>query len=219
MSGKAYKGIGMNGFIAKWYAKTVEKDYQQYLQLADRIGKTLAGEKAILEIASGPGFLAIELAKKPDFNVTGLDISETFVQIAKYQAKKKQVTAKFVVGNVSDMPFKEAQFDFIICRAAFKNFAKPLEAINEMFRVLKPGGKTLIIDLRRDITDEEIASCVKEMKLNSKWDSMLTFWAFKLMLRKRAYSIEQIEQLIAISKFKNNRIDKTFTGFELWLEK
>ena len=47
-------------------------------------------------------------------------------------------------------------FDLIICRAAFKNFSEPLQALHEMHRVLKPGGKALIMDLRRDASLEDI---------------------------------------------------------------
>ena len=39
-------------------------------------------------------------------------------------------------------------FDFLLCRAAFKNFGQPVRALQEMCRVLKPGGRGLIIDLR-----------------------------------------------------------------------
>ncbi len=218
MAKKGYEGIGMNGIIAKWYAKTVEQDYEQYEELADRLSKILTGKKDILEVAPGPGYLSIELAKRPNFQVTGLDISETFVQIASGKAREKNVAAKFIVGNVSAMPFKAEQFDFVVCRAAFKNFSEPLQAMNEMFRVLRPGGKALIIDMRHDITDEEIAFHVKQMNLG-KWDSFFTSWAFKTMLRNRAYSTQQMEKMSTASKFTNYRIDSAPVGFELWLEK
>jgi ubiquinone/menaquinone biosynthesis C-methylase UbiE len=218
LSKKGYKGLGMNGGIAKWYSKIVEKDYAQYRELAERIKKMLPGKKAILEVAPGPGFLSVELAKQPDFQVTGMDISETFVRIAGEKAKEVQVSAKFLVGNVSEMPLTENQFDLVVCRAAFKNFAQPVTAINEIFRVLKPGGKALIIDMRKDITNQEIASYVNQMDAG-KWDRMMTSWAFKHSLRKRVYSLEQIKQLSANSKFKSYRIDPAPMGFEWWLEK
>jgi Methylase involved in ubiquinone/menaquinone biosynthesis len=218
MSKKAYIGIGMNGIIAKWYTKLTFKDYEQYRELAGRLRKVLTGEKAILEVAPGPGFLAIELAKELDFKVTGMDISETFVQIASKRAEEAEVNAQFVVDNVSKMPFQEAQFDFIVCRAAFKNFAKPVEAIQEMFRVLKPGGKALIIDMRSDISDETIDDLVNQMEIN-RWNRLVTTLTFKYMLRKRAYSLAEIRQLSVASKFKTYQIDTTATGFDLWLEK
>jgi len=208
----------MNGFIGKLYAKSVENIYEDYAERATRIKKVITGKTNILEVASGPGYLSIELAKDPDYNVTGLDISETLVQIANNRAKEKYVAVNFFVGNASNMPFAEEQFDFVICNAAFNYFSEPLCVLNEIHRVLRMGGKALVIDMRNDITDEEIDYIVKRMQL-STWNSVLTALNFKWVLRKRAYSIEQMEQLVNCSKFHYYYIDKEWIGFELWLKK
>lgn len=104
----------------------------------------------VLEIAPGPGLLAIALAKLTGGRVTGFDISRSFVQIASDNARKAGVEVDFEQGDAADLPVLDDQFDFIACRAAFKNFTRPLVALNEMHRVLKPGGTALIIDLRKD---------------------------------------------------------------------
>jgi ubiquinone/menaquinone biosynthesis C-methylase UbiE len=215
---KGYKGLGMNGGIARWYAKLVEKDYTQYRELAERIKKMLPGKKTILEVAPGPGFLSVELAKESSYQVTGMDISETFVQIAGEKAKEAKAPVKFLVGNVAKMPLAENQFDLVVCRAAFKNFAQPDRAVDEMFRVLKPGGKAFIVDLRKDVSNQEIDSYVSHLDVGA-WDRWMTKWSFKLMLRKRAYSLDQIKGLSANSKFRTYRIDIAPMGFEWWLEK
>ncbi len=59
-------------------------------------------------------------------------------------------------GNASSMPLDAEAFDFVFCRAAFKNFSEPVRALQEMYRVLKPGGQALIIDLRRDASRKSI---------------------------------------------------------------
>ena len=59
------------------------------------------------------------------------------------------------------MPFVDNTFDFLLCRAAFKNFAQPVHALQEMCRVLKPGGQGLIIDLRKDASMEDISHHVE----------------------------------------------------------
>lgn len=48
------------------------------------------------------------------------------------------------------MPFSQETFDLIVCRAAFKNFSRQSDAIDEIYRVLKPGGNAIIIDLETD---------------------------------------------------------------------
>jgi ubiquinone/menaquinone biosynthesis C-methylase UbiE len=218
MGKKAYKGVGLEGIIGRIYAKSVEKVYEDYVEMAARIKKIITGKTDILEVASGPGYLSIELAKNADYNVTGLDISATLVEIANSRAQKEFVAVKFVVGNAADMPFAADQFDFVICNAAFNYFSEPLKALNEMQRVLKPGGKALVIDIRNDVTDEEIKYIVKRMQLG-KLNSMLTSLHFKQVLRKRAYAIEQMEQLVRASNFEYYRIDKEWINFELWLLK
>ena len=73
----------------------------------------------------------------------------------------------FRQGNVSAMRFPDSRFDFILCRAAFKNFSQPAEALAEMHRVLKPGGRALIIDLRRDASKQSVGQAVDAMNLGS----------------------------------------------------
>ena len=51
------------------------------------------------------------------------------------------------------MLFESEWFDCLLCRAAFKNFSRPV-----MYRVLKPGGKALITDLQKDVSKESVKS-------------------------------------------------------------
>ena len=107
--------------------------------------------------------------------MTGLDISKTFVEIAQANARQANVSVDFRLGNASDMPFADETFNFIICTAAFKNFTQPVQAIAEMQRVLKPGGKALIVDLRRDASRADVDRMVREMDLN--WlNALFTRW-------------------------------------------
>ena len=76
----------------------------------------------------GPGFLAIELARLGSYRITGLDISKSFVRIATENAIKAGVEVTFREGNASSMPFESDSFDFVYCRAAFKNFSEPVQA-------------------------------------------------------------------------------------------
>src|SRR5262249_40437064 len=147
-SNKGYKGLGMEGFIARWYARnTASRDHRKS---AERVAGRVARGDSILEVAPGPGYLAIELAKLGNYRVVGLDISQTFVEIARANATNAGVAVEFQQGNASNMPFPAASFDFIVCQAAFKNFSEPVQALAEMHRVLRPGGKALILDLRPD---------------------------------------------------------------------
>ena len=63
MQTKAYKGIGMEGQIAKWYATNTRADLEEFRKLARRMAATLALGSNVLEVAPGPGYFSIELAK------------------------------------------------------------------------------------------------------------------------------------------------------------
>lgn len=172
----------------------------------------------ILEVAPGPGSLAIELARIGEYQVVGLDISKSFVQIAQAKAKEAGVTVEFRHGNASNMPFDAGSFDLIVCRAAFKNFTEPIQALHEMHRVMKPGGKALIMDLRRDASLEDIKTHVNS--LNLSWiNSLMTQWTFKLFLLKNAYTSGEIRQLISQTSFVRHDIREDSVGMTLWLEK
>ncbi|HEY7327336.1 MAG TPA: methyltransferase domain-containing protein [Gemmataceae bacterium] len=214
---KGYKGLGMEGFIARWYARNTEKA-SRHREVAEKIAEDLTDGAYVLEVAPGPGYLAIELAKLCRFEVAGLDISKTFVQIAADNAAKAGVTVAFHHGDAAAMPFSTDTFDLIVCMAAFKNFAQPVRALSEMHRVLKASGKALIIDLRPDVSDEEIASEVKKMNL-SWFSSVMTKLTFKHMLRKRAYSREQLQDMVSHTPFKSCEIRGESLGFEVSLVK
>src|SRR5215472_3710195 len=85
---KPWKGKGMEGWVARWYTRTRRKDMADFQLEAESIAKRLNSGSNVLEVAPGPGFFAIELAKLGDFRITGLDISRTLVGIAAENARK-----------------------------------------------------------------------------------------------------------------------------------
>jgi ubiquinone/menaquinone biosynthesis C-methylase UbiE len=215
---KGYKGIGMEGRIAAWYARNTARDMPDFAALAGRVTGPLSAGSRILEVAPGPGYLAIEIARHSAYQVTGLDISHTFVEIATRNAREAHVDIDFRQGNASAMPFPENAFDLILCRAAFKNFSQPIAAMNEMHRVLKPGGRALIVDLRKDASMDDINAYIKQSDLG--WaNSVIYKVTFRYLLLPRAYSRQQFVDMASNSAFAGARIDASGIGFEVTLQK
>ncbi|MFY9747589.1 MAG: methyltransferase domain-containing protein [Acidobacteriaceae bacterium] len=215
---KAYKGMGMEGSVARWYEKTTRKDYEEYRRLAARFAAGLPEGGDVLEVAPGPGFLSVEMAKTGRLRVTGLDISKTFVEIARRHADEVGVRVDFQNGNASQMPFADGSFDFLVCRAAFKNFSDPVGALREMRRVLRPGRKGVVIDLRRDVSMKEINKYVEGLDL-PRMSALFTKLTFRFMLLKRAYTQQEFEAMLRQVSFANTRIDANAIGMEVWMEK
>jgi len=213
---KPYRGFGMEGAVARWYAALTKKSFKEFVALARRVADQIPQQSSVLEVAPGPGYFAIELARLGDYRITGLDISETFVEIARANARRAAVTVDFRHGNASRMPFSDGTFDFLVCRAAFKNFSEPGRALEEMYRVLKPGGQALIIDLRRDASIESIKQAVNGMNLDAV-DRIMTTLAFRFMLLKRAYTRKEFEGLVSTTKFRRVEIQQDLIGLELLL--
>jgi ubiquinone/menaquinone biosynthesis C-methylase UbiE len=215
---KPYKGLGMEGAVAKWYASLTKKSLEDFKTLARRIADQIPPNSSVLEVAPGPGYCAIELAKLGNYEIVGLDISKTFVEIARANAARAGMRVDFRRGNVSDMPFGDETFDFVFCRAAFKNFSEPKRALREMYRVLRPGGQALIIDLRRDASMESIVHAVNAMNLGGL-NRVITKLTFRFMLLKRAYTKSEFEELISATKFDGIEIRDDLIGLEIWLTK
>lgn len=215
---KAYKGMGMEGRVARWYATNTGKSMEDFRALARRVAADLAPGSAVLELAPGPGYFAIELAKLSSYQIAGLDISKTFVEIARRNALEAKVAVDFRQGDASHTPFADDTFDFLLCRAAFKNFSDPLGAVREMYRVLKKGSRAVIIDLRRDASRKSVNDMVEQLGMG--WASTIfTKLTFRFMLLKRAYTRSEFENFVSQTEFRQADIQENGTGFEITLRK
>jgi ubiquinone/menaquinone biosynthesis C-methylase UbiE len=207
----------MEGPIARWYARNTGRDTRRFIETANQIEGRLAPDSCVLEVAPGPGYLSIELARR-GYRVTGLDISRTFVDIATHHARRSGVSAEFRRGDVANMPFASDSFDYLVCAAAFKNFPDPVAALNEMHRVLKPEAVVSILDMRKDASRDEIDREVHGMHL-SPLNMWLTRLIFRYALLRAAYTRDRLEGVVKRSHFGRGEIVKEGVGFELKLAK
>jgi len=208
----------MEGLIASRYAKTTLPDIEEYRGLARTIAARVRPGAKVLEVAPGPGYTAIELAKLGAFKVTGMDISATFVEMGRRAAREAGVSVEFGLGDAASMPFPDETFDFVVCRAAFKNFAQPLCSLLEMHRVLKRPATALIIDLRPDVTPEAIDEYISRGR-RTRASAAFMRWAFLHVLRKAAHSKAELEELIARTGFSRHEIRDEPLDYQVWLFK
>ncbi len=218
MAKKLKKDAVIEGKNAYMYANLTKSDLESYKQLAEKISKNIKDGQSVLEIAFGAGYTIIELAKLGNYLIFGMDLSFAFVEIGKKNAQEAGVNINFRQGNVSNMPFENETFDLIVNRAAFKNFQKPVGALNEMYRILKPNGKILIEDLKPNISFASINFYVNNMKLNF-FNKSITKAIFYFGLRNTAHSKKELVSFISQTEFKDYNIEENTLGYEVWLQK
>jgi ubiquinone/menaquinone biosynthesis C-methylase UbiE len=215
---KPYGGIQMEGPIANWYARST-RDRRDYPVTARAIAAQLPDGGDILEVAPGPGYMAIELARLGHkYHITGLDISRSFVRIATENARLAGVNVNFQHGDVARMPFASNSFDFVVCQAAFKNFPDPVPALDEIHRVLRAGGRASIYDLRKDAPADAIDEEIRGMQL-SPLNALFMRWTFRFGLLRAAYTRDRLDSVVARSRFGSGDVRIDGIGFELRLVK
>jgi ubiquinone/menaquinone biosynthesis C-methylase UbiE len=213
------KDLGIGGWMAHWYDNNTKHHRLKEMKMyALEVASHIKNGANVLEIAPGPGYLSIELAKLGEYNIVGLDISKDFVEIARKNAKAAGVEVDFREGNAAEIFSPDNRFDFIICTAAFKNFKEPLEALNEMHRVLKTGGTALIIDMNKNASKEQLEACTREMG-EKGLEAFFMQVTFKYFLKKGAYSKDEFMSLISQTEFKNYDVKEKDISLYVYLRK
>lgn len=101
----------------------------------------------VLEVAAGTCACGRSLAPFVK-SVTCLDMTSDMLAVGKEAAKKKGISnIDFVQGDAEKLPFSNSSFDIVISRLAFHHFSNPQRCFSEMSRVLKSGGKLVVIDM------------------------------------------------------------------------
>lgn len=108
--------------------------------------------KIILDVATGTGDLALEAQKQlnPE-KIIGIDIAVKMLDIGRGKIKKKGLTEIMTLeeGDSENLPFEDNSFDAVIVAFGVRNFANVEKGLQEMTRVLRPGGKCVILEFSK----------------------------------------------------------------------
>lgn len=108
------------------------------------------GASYILDVATGTGDLAIEMARRLDpISITGIDLSEKMLEIGTRKVAEADLAevVKLMAGDCMQLPFPDETFDCVTVAYGVRNFENLDLGYSEMFRVLKPGGMVCVIEL------------------------------------------------------------------------
>jgi 2-polyprenyl-3-methyl-5-hydroxy-6-metoxy-1,4-benzoquinol methylase len=107
----------------------------------------LDGTERVLDIATGPGYIA-EAFAGASREVVGVDLTDAMLAIAKKRTKERGVSnISFRAADAQNLPFENGAFDVVVCRLALHHLLNPLQVVREMTRVCRVGGKVLVEDI------------------------------------------------------------------------
>ena len=164
-----------------------------------------------LEISPGPGYLGIDwLSKTEGTRLVGLDISENMLARSRANAGSEGVgdRAEYIHGDACSMPFEQATFDGVFANGGLHEWSDPVAVFDEVARVLKPGGRYCITDLRRD------------MNILLKW-TMCLFVRERSMRRglvssiHAAYTPDEAREIVSKSKLPGPSVSGNAIGLSI----
>jgi SAM-dependent methyltransferase len=107
----------------------------------------LTGNERVLDIATGPGYIAEAFAGAAR-EVVGVDLTDAMLAIAKERTRERGVAnVSFRAADAENLPFENGAFDVVVCRLALHHLLKPLQVLCEMVRVCRAGGTVVVEDI------------------------------------------------------------------------
>ncbi len=164
-----------------------------------------------LEIGPGPGYLGLEWLKKTASTVLmAVEISPEMTKIAERNAREYGLEGrvKYVKGDAYQIPFDDNTFDGVFSNGSLHEWSQPIRVFDEAYRVLKPGAKCFISDMRRDMNP-------------------FARWFMRLMAKPKeirpglvssinaSYTTGEIRSILDQSNLRESVVAKTFMGFEI----
>jgi ubiquinone/menaquinone biosynthesis C-methylase UbiE len=122
----------------------------------------------LLDVGTGPGYLLVHLAAaRPDLELWGLDFSRAMIRRAPPQpdAAAAQTAPRWLVADACRLPFAAGVFDHLVATFSFHIWPCPVAGLQELLRVLAPGGRAWVYELRREASSHDLRAFAGETGL------------------------------------------------------
>lgn len=213
----------MNYFqeLAKKYDAWFHTLHGQYVykyesQMINRLLNLTPGAY-VLDVGCGTGIYTQELLSK-GARVVGVDISPEMLAIAEYKTHLHEDRVSFLEADAAKLPFPDNHFDVVISITAMEFFQQPRECLQDMYRVLRPGGHMVVATLNSNslwALQRRLKACMtKTIFSNAKFYNI---GDIKAMMHP--YAVSKWEGGIFIPPFFPEWLIKRPDAFESWCQK
>lgn len=171
-----------------------------------RVLQPQPGER-ILDVGSGPGLLALQIADlvAPTGSVTGIDVSADMVRLA--QSRQHQATSQeclvFRDGDATSLPFADAAFDAAVSTQVYEYVNNLTQALDELYRVLRPGGRVVIVDTDWDSLIWHVDDLSLLKRITDTWKSRFAEPCLPRTLRHQlanaGFINQEVESLVILN--------------------
>jgi ubiquinone/menaquinone biosynthesis C-methylase UbiE len=139
-----------------------------YRRLITDLAESLPPGTRVLDVGAGPGYLLSSLARvRPDLSLWGLDCAFDMIRRASLppQTPAPQAAPRWLVADACRLPFPAGGFGQVIATFTFHIWPCPLAGLQELRRVLAPGGRAWVYELRREASSRDLRAFARETGL------------------------------------------------------
>jgi ubiquinone/menaquinone biosynthesis C-methylase UbiE len=179
-----------------------------YREVAEKLPRLDSGR--LLDIGTGSGLMLKDVHDiSPDLELFGLDLSPHVIHVAHRNLDGLEVDLR--VGSIEHAPYDDGFFDVATCQSSMSYWQNPVACFDEIYRILKPGGRAVLFEPQKDI---DVDAAVATIRKNLAGKSPLRRWAaaalnsFALRRGRRVglhlYSVAELDALAQRSRFGAN---------------
>lgn len=190
-----------------------QADYQRLARQAVELGIPAGGR--VLDLGTGPGFVAIEVAKllgASGCQVVGMDLSSAMLKLASENAARAGLNGVLTWrdGDVKAIPFDDDEFDLVVSNDSLHHWKDPLVVFDEIARVLKKSGRCIVHDSKR-LQHWGLWLFVKTISLTVPRDFRVHWWNSI----RSSYTADELQAILERSQLTSWRIEAGFMDIQV----
>ncbi len=166
-----------------------------YGGFVDDLAEGLPPGTRLLDVGTGPGYLLGYLARaRPDLSLWGLDFSYGMISRARPRQAvfASQAAPRWLVADACHLPFPAAAFGHVVATFSFHIWPCPVAGLQELRRVLQPGGRAWVYELRREASPRDLQAFARETGLPLP----LVYLGFQAVKRQHALPAAELAHLL-----------------------